>query len=979
MRPTLIAILALACTGDDTGAGTDGVTITAATVTTDPAGSASSQADVAAVITEEAQGPAEVTYDYRWLSQSGGTWQTSVLPATATARGDTWTLTVTPYVGDRSGPPATASVDIVNTPPTLEAAAFDPEQPVIGTDLTCIPVNPSDADGDVLTLTYVWTIDGKSVAETSDTLSGSLFGVGVEVTCSITVNDGEADSETRTVSGSATNTAPTSTGSEITPASPLSTEDVTCTGLGGDDVDGDLVGWEYVWYIGGTEVTGETSATLAASFYGPDDVLNCLANPTDGIATGEGVISSNVIVRNTPPVATSAAISPAVPKAGDVISCVVDGTDPDGSTLEWTYAWTVNGTLDTSQASEFYIGDLVHLDTIQCTATASDGTDTASVDSTTVSVVNTVPGVPTVTLSPAAPTYFDAITCTASPLQDADDHAITYAYAWSVGTQVLAETSSTLGAETAGVIRDAVVECTATPTDSQGATGPAGSATVTVANAAPDMPSVTLGPPGATAESILQCNANPQSDVDGDAVTYTYAWFADGNPVSGGANGNLPAGTIVGNQVARCEATGSDGFLDSSPGSAELTITNAVPTVTTPTVTPTAPRAQADDLVCDFSIGADPDGGTPTADVTWEFENYQGVWVPWAVGVENSGAAGRTNDAINAADTVAGRSFRCTVRLTDAQGGVVTAGPSPARFVNSPPSCPADVYNNTTQAAGPYDAYGQCLYLGKSGAPCDRVCADAGLDNVSLEAHAAWPDSCGVPGGNPGEPSDWFYTHGNPALSTTAHNWVQGGLGYHFEGGVRVGKCINAGASDTGTFPGESTTYTDLSAVCACGEANWEPNVLNTGKTSFNSGRLFSQGFTVSETRYLSEVTSILTSSGGAGCSVEYWIHGAAGDITGAKTLLHHGSTPAVAGKSEYTMGINNVQMVPGTTYVATWASSCSVDIEFRNRSSWSSPSTSWSGLCFAAYSAPQDATFIPSGCTPSDGNAYYNNLRISP
>lgn len=1108
MRNSLVLILALGCAGDDTGADSGGARITAAAISTSPEGTATAHVDIEGVILEDAQGPGDVTYEFRWLSDGGATWATPTLPSTATTRGESWTLTVTPYVGPASGPTSETSVDIVNAAPTLDGAGFTPAQPAIGSNLTCVAINPNDLDGDPLTFTYAWTVAGEPLSETTNTLAASLFGVGEEITCSVTASDGEATSETRTVTGSATNSTPTSTGSEISPPSPLSTEDLTCTGLGGDDADGDPITWEYVWYVNGSEVTGQTGATLAASFFGPDDTVNCLANPSDGIATGEGVVSANTTILNTPPVATGATISPEQPRAGDSLSCAPDGNDPDGLPLDWTYVWTVNNVPGTPQPSDFFIGALVYQDTVMCTAIADDGTDTASVDSAVVTVVNSPPvlsGIsispasptaadpltcslasatdpdgqaftptfewdvggttyagptlsagtasrgdlvtctatatdglddatpvstsvnirnaaptqPTITFDPPSPTHYDAITCVASPTLDADNDAVTYTYAWKVGTQVLAETSDTLSAETAGVIRGAVVECTATPTDSEGAGGPAGTGTVTIGNAAPDTPTVNLGPPTATAASALQCNANPQSDVDGDSVTYTYAWFADGNPVVGGADGNLPAGTILGNQVARCEATGSDGTLDSPVGSAELTIGNTLPTVTsvslsdslayettvvscnatgsdidgvapsftwgwrvngsdigraaqdisggsfnagdtiqcaatpidgttgepgttvasgtlrisnslpavtTPTVTPTAPQAQADDLVCSFSIGIDPDGGNPTADVIWEFQNYQGVWGAWTLGVENSGAGGRTNDAVNAADTVAGRAFRCTVRVTDAQGGVVTAGPSPARFVNSPPSCPADVYNNTTQSAGPYDAYGQCFYLGKSAATCDRVCADAGLANVSTAMHSAWPDACTVAGGNPGEPSDWFRTHGNPVQPNNPYSYPSAGLGYQIPSGTYTGKCFNGAVSAVATFPGEpSDPVYQVATVCACGtETRYE---YPTPAVAGSAGQVVGAFLSVTRDTGTSEFVLRADFGSPAGCTLDWW---ALESETGGApwATLKTGRLPALGGLNDYPV-VQGIPLYRGKFYAIVYGSTCSWSFQY--------------------------------------------------
>ena len=125
MRPSLfLALILTACSGDGEDSGQD-ANLTAPEVGTDPAGQAQSDTDIAPAIVTESTGASDISYAYRWTSDDGLSWtQTDTLPASTTVRGQVWTVTVSPSAGSLSGPSGTASVEIINTPPTLSGVSF---------------------------------------------------------------------------------------------------------------------------------------------------------------------------------------------------------------------------------------------------------------------------------------------------------------------------------------------------------------------------------------------------------------------------------------------------------------------------------------------------------------------------------------------------------------------------------------------------------------------------------------------------------------------------------------------------------------------------------------------------------------------------------------------------------------------------------------------------------------------------------------
>jgi cyclophilin family peptidyl-prolyl cis-trans isomerase len=112
-------------------------------------------------------------------------------------KGDTITVTVTPSDGVLTGTAATATATVADSPPST-ALTLSSTLPRAGSTLTAT-VTPTDPDGDPVTLTYVWTVNGGVVQTTpgtaskADTFDLSLPGhgkAGDTITVTVTPNDG---------------------------------------------------------------------------------------------------------------------------------------------------------------------------------------------------------------------------------------------------------------------------------------------------------------------------------------------------------------------------------------------------------------------------------------------------------------------------------------------------------------------------------------------------------------------------------------------------------------------------------------------------------------------------------------------------------------------------------------------------------------------------------------------------------------------
>ncbi len=118
------------------------------------------------------------------------------------SRGDSISLEVTPSDGVATGNPVsmTSPVVVVNKVPITPSVALEPSVPSQGVDdLVCTYTEPGDVDGDTVTYTIVWRLDGALYAGATDTnVPGDTIDAadttdGDVWTCHVTPNDGFED------------------------------------------------------------------------------------------------------------------------------------------------------------------------------------------------------------------------------------------------------------------------------------------------------------------------------------------------------------------------------------------------------------------------------------------------------------------------------------------------------------------------------------------------------------------------------------------------------------------------------------------------------------------------------------------------------------------------------------------------------------------------------------------------------------------
>jgi len=138
------------------------------------------------------------TYEYLWEKNSTAdpTVTGETYPATSTVKGDSLAVRLTPVDDLASGSPAWSTpVVVVNSVPSGQAVTVTPSAPEPGDDLLCnITTAATDADGDSISYTYSWSVDGVPMSGSDydgAVLDGDLTENGETWECTVTALDDE--------------------------------------------------------------------------------------------------------------------------------------------------------------------------------------------------------------------------------------------------------------------------------------------------------------------------------------------------------------------------------------------------------------------------------------------------------------------------------------------------------------------------------------------------------------------------------------------------------------------------------------------------------------------------------------------------------------------------------------------------------------------------------------------------------------------
>jgi len=247
-----------------------------------------------------------LTFSYEWLRNgapvAGATGPSLDLSVAGHGdRGDTITVRVRASDGQTTSVPATASVVVANTAPTA-SVILDVTAPTTNQVITATATS-LDADGDTLTYTFTWKVDGlvrssRSSPNTSSSFDLALAGNGERgqtILVEVVASDGALESAMASASAVVANSSPTVMVS-LSDTSPQS-RDVVMATASAQDADADALMLTYTWTVNGVtkQVGTSNSFDLAVKGQGENgDLITVTATASDGTASATASASATV-------------------------------------------------------------------------------------------------------------------------------------------------------------------------------------------------------------------------------------------------------------------------------------------------------------------------------------------------------------------------------------------------------------------------------------------------------------------------------------------------------------------------------------------------------------------------------------------------------------------------------------------------------------------------------------------------------------
>ncbi len=561
-------------------------------------------------------------------------------------------------------------------PPGEPQISLAPLSPTTSDDLSySIVIEASDPNDDLVGYYATWLHNGSPRADYADatTIPASATSRGDVWQVIVTAYDA-TDLEGPAVTAEVTvlNTAPSVT-VELSPAAATTIDDIVLT-LTAADADDDTVTTTITWSLNTNPSAAHAGFnTIPAADTTRGETWTVSVTPNDGTVDGDAA-TATVTIANALPVVSQAEITPTDPAEGTtIILSAAAEAEADGDTVTLSYAWYVAGALVTGQDGTTLSSD--HFDKAQevyVVVTPNDGTeDGVPLESNRVTAVNTLPFVSAVAIDPSAGNETSTFTCTPSGWTDPDPADTEgYTYQWTVDGQPSTNAASISGS---AFNKHNVLQCEATPVDSDGSGTPITSGTVTVANTPPTVTSALILPSTPNESDTITVTPSGWSDDDGDTEGYQYSWTVDGSLVSSATSisgSDFDAGDNI-----SLELTPWDGEQAGTPVTSNTVIAqNTPPSVASVSITPTTAYTDTD-------LTAVPAGWSDPDPADTEGYVYQWSKTP-------GGSIGSDFQVLDDTFFVKGDIISVTITPDDgsAQGAPVSSGN--ITIQNSPPGPP---------------------------------------------------------------------------------------------------------------------------------------------------------------------------------------------------------------------------------------------------------------------------------------------------
>ncbi|MDD3815985.1 MAG: hypothetical protein PHZ02_15220, partial [Desulfocapsaceae bacterium] len=512
------------------------------------------------------------TYSYQWYraDDNSGTNEAVILGAT----NNTYTLTVgdahkylrvmvtaNDGYGSSDQTATSTRTAAANTAPVNTVVPAISGTSTVGSLLSATSGTWTDADGDTPTYSYQWyraddnsgTNEAAIALATNNTYTATASDAHKYLRVVVTADDGHGSADQTGTSAwtASANSVPVNT---VVPAiSGTSTVGSQLTATSGTwtDADGDTPTYSYQWYRAddnsGTNeaaIAGEIASTYTLTASDIHKYLRVVVTAHDGHGSDDQTAASTrTAVANSAPVNTVVPAISGTSTVGSLLSATSGTwTDADGDTLSYSYQWyradDNSGTNDavisgaTNNTYTLTVSDAHKYLRVVVTANDAHGSADQTETSIRTAAANTAPVNTVLAAISGTNIVGGTLTATSGTWTDADGDTLSYTYQWKAdAADIDGETLSTLVLTSAQAKK--TITCTITADDSHGGTPVITTDGVLVANSAP----VFTGTPTITGSAkvgkTIGLTDTGTSDADGDTVTLSYQWAADGIDIPG--------------------------------------------------------------------------------------------------------------------------------------------------------------------------------------------------------------------------------------------------------------------------------------------------------------------------------------------------------------------------------------------------------------------------------------------------------------
>ena len=442
--------------------------------------------------------------------------------------------------------------------------------------------------------------------------------------------------------------------------------------------------WSFDW-TAPTSGSGTVTAGIAG--------LTASGGGTSGDAwtTTSVSITETVVVSNNPPTASNVQISPSSPTSSDDITLTYTFSDQDSGDAEsgTTIHWSQNGAHQSQFDGLMTISStsLLKGDSWQASVTPSDGEDFgATVNSNTITVLNSLPSISSATISPPNPTVDDDLTASISGEADNDGDTLAFEYRWYLNGALQDGLDDLTIVPSIATRADDVWEVEVRAHDGEGNSPWVRSNTIFVigdtSNNAPTVDSITISPPNPKTFDTLVASST-SSDADMDSIVDTqYRWSKNGI-LTTISTSTLDSAMTTKGDLWTVEVRVNDGTEWSLwTASSSLEILNTAPSLDSATISMN--EAATDENVTVMATMSDVDDDQTTMSITWYLDGV--------IQLEYNNQATLPSSATNK-----GESWTAVVQANDGETTSSQSETLSVLIINSDPLLSVALENATSQ------------------------------------------------------------------------------------------------------------------------------------------------------------------------------------------------------------------------------------------------------------------------------------------